>query len=265
MRCIDHPTMVKDGSGWGSMAGVSAAYLAMAGYTGAPAITVEQESQSCLWSDIGSLWYMNQQYVKPYPVCRWAQPAIVAALALKDEHGVETQKIEKIIIETFHEATRLATSEPGTTEEAQYSLPFPVAAALVCEDLGVNEIEGTGLTNQTVVELSRKVELLEKEEYNNAFPANRYCKVKLVLNGGQILESPRTEASGDPENPLSDVELSEKFDRMAQPVLGTMRTTFLKEALTGFGTAPDLSGINALVYSPGERSTDLRMPDFLNG
>lgn len=31
MRCIDHPTMVKDGSGWGAMAGVSAALLAADG------------------------------------------------------------------------------------------------------------------------------------------------------------------------------------------------------------------------------------------
>ena len=41
MRCIDHPTMLKDGSGWGAMVGVSSAYLARAGFTGAPALTVE--------------------------------------------------------------------------------------------------------------------------------------------------------------------------------------------------------------------------------
>ena len=41
MRCIDHPTMLKDGSGWGAMAGVSAAYLAQSGFTGAPAISME--------------------------------------------------------------------------------------------------------------------------------------------------------------------------------------------------------------------------------
>jgi len=41
MRCIDHPTMLKDGSGWGAMAGVSAVLLAKNGFTGAPAITIE--------------------------------------------------------------------------------------------------------------------------------------------------------------------------------------------------------------------------------
>ena len=37
MRCIDFPTMVKDGSDWGAAVGVSAAYLARDGFTGAPA------------------------------------------------------------------------------------------------------------------------------------------------------------------------------------------------------------------------------------
>ncbi len=34
MRVIDHPTMLKDGSGWGAMAGTSAALLARQGFTG---------------------------------------------------------------------------------------------------------------------------------------------------------------------------------------------------------------------------------------
>src|SRR5262249_44741186 len=34
MRCVEHPAMVKDGIGWGAMAGVSAALLAREGFTG---------------------------------------------------------------------------------------------------------------------------------------------------------------------------------------------------------------------------------------
>jgi len=56
MRCIDHPTMVKDGSGWGAFAGVSAAYLAADGFTGAPAITIEAGGAAEPWSDLGRRW-----------------------------------------------------------------------------------------------------------------------------------------------------------------------------------------------------------------
>ena len=69
MRCIDAPTMVKDGSGWGAMAGVSAAYLAQDGFTGAPAITMEDPELAGFWDDLGQNWYVEQQYIKAV----WAQ------------------------------------------------------------------------------------------------------------------------------------------------------------------------------------------------
>ena len=66
MRCMDHPTMVKDGSDWGAMCGVSAARMAKAGFTGAPALTLQTEH----WQHLGADLLILQQYFKPYPVCR---------------------------------------------------------------------------------------------------------------------------------------------------------------------------------------------------
>jgi 2-methylcitrate dehydratase PrpD len=42
MRLIDHPSMLKDSAGWGATAGASAVHLARAGFSGAPALIVEQ-------------------------------------------------------------------------------------------------------------------------------------------------------------------------------------------------------------------------------
>ena len=43
MRCIDPSTMVKDGSGWEAICGVSAARMTKVGFTGAPARTLQTE------------------------------------------------------------------------------------------------------------------------------------------------------------------------------------------------------------------------------
>ncbi len=141
MRCIDHPTMVKDGSGWGAMAGVTAACLAREGFTGAPAITVEGEAVEEYWRDLGERWRIAEQYMKPYPVCRWAQPAMEAVAQLRRDHQFAAGAIESITVTTFSEATRLAVRSPGSTDAAQYSLPFPVAALLVRGRLGPAEVE----------------------------------------------------------------------------------------------------------------------------
>src|SRR5918997_4185607 len=99
MRCIDHPTMVKDGSGFGALAGVSAAYLATEGFTGAPAVLVE-DGPAAIWGDLGRRWTILEQYFKPYPVCRWAQPAVEAAAALM-ARGASASRIAQVEIRTF--------------------------------------------------------------------------------------------------------------------------------------------------------------------
>ena len=88
LRACDDPTMVKDGSGWGAQVGVTAALLARDGFTGAPALTVEGDAAGAHWRDLRTRWRIREQYFKPYPVCRWAQPAIEAALSLQRAHDV---------------------------------------------------------------------------------------------------------------------------------------------------------------------------------
>ncbi len=252
MRCIDHPTMLKDGSGWGAMAGVSAAYLAQSGFTGAPAITIEEQPQAQLFNDLGSRWLIMEQYFKPYPVCRWAQPAVVAAMKLQAEHKFGINDIAKLSIGTFHESWRLATAAPANTEEAQYSLPFPVAAALSAGCLTVKEIDGDGLRDQTVIALSQSIELYEVEAYNESFPAQRISEVTISLKDGRVLTSGATEADGDPETPLHLDEIKTKFQLFASPVIGDERSdAIIDHVLNMAKNNQSLSDLNSLIYSPG--------------
>lgn len=230
MRCIDAPTMVKDGSGWGAMAGVSAGYLAQDGFTGAPAITMEDPALNRFWSDLGQNWYIEQQYIKLYPVCRWAQPAAEGAIALVREHGITTDQIVKIKVESFHEAKRLNVI-PTNTEQAQYSLPFSVAVALIYGTISVTHITNNGLTDKDVLNLSKLVEITETDEFNSAFPAQRFARVHLVLKSGKVLSSEKTEAQGDPENKISDTLIWDKFRTFTIPILGDeWANSFLENA-----------------------------------
>ncbi len=230
MRCIDHPTMLKDGSGWGAMAGVSAAYLAADGFTGAPAITVDNADVADLWEDLGRRWRVLEQYFKPYPVCRWAQPATEAALSLTREHGFAADDIESIEVFSFHEATRLAAREPATTEEAQYSLPFPVAAALARGCLGYDEISDEALRAADILRLSRSIKLTEEPRYNAVFPAERWAHATITLRDGRRFESPPTPARGNADNALADDVVSATFHRLATPVMGAERAAAVESA-----------------------------------
>ena len=250
MRCIDHPTMLKDGSGWGAMAGTSAAYLAKTGFTGAPAITVEGRDVAHFWEDLGRTWTVGEQYFKPYPVCRWAQPATEASLTLARLHDFTHEEIERITVHSFHEATRLAERNPSTTEEAQYSLPFPVAAALVFGQLGPEEIDGASLTDPRVLRLADSMILSEHEPYNDSFPAERYAHVEITLKDGSTFVSERHSARGDPEDPLSAEEVDEKFYFLANPVVGEDRARQIHARVQGLGESNNLDDLLAVLRPP---------------
>jgi len=220
MRVIDHPTMLKDGSGWGAMAGTSAAYLAADGFTGAPAITVEAADPAEHWADLGQRWLILEQYIKPIPVCRWAQPAVYGALALQAEHGVAAEAVEAVEVASFAAAIRLATARPATTEEAQYSLPFPVAAALTRGTCGPEEVTGDALSDPAILDLAGRVEMTLDSVCEKAFPADRLARVALRLRDGRRIEGGPFGAPGDPEHPFSAAELEAKARAYLGPVLG---------------------------------------------
>ena len=252
MRCIDYPTMVKDGSGWGAMSGISAAYLSKEGFTGAPAITIESENLSSIWNDIGKRWYTNEQYLKLYPVCRWAQPAVEAVLELKLKHKFKHNEIKCISIKTFHEAKRLKLKHPKTTEEAQYSLPHPVAAALILGKIGVNEVSIETLNNPKIALLREKIEIKEYKDFNNAFPHRRFAQAEIKLKNDNTFISKPTEAKGDPENPLTDKDIKNKFERFTFDSLGSKRAIELYNSIIELETHKTINRFLSLIDKPLE-------------
>ena len=241
MRCIDHPTMVKDGSGWGAMAGVSAAYLAKDAFTGAPALTIEDEQARPYWDGLGQDWLISGQYFKPHAVCRWAQPAIEAALTLKQTHRLSSNEINRIEIHTFHEAVRLTARHPQSTEEAQYSLPFSLAAALVHGQLGVQELSKAALADQIILQLSDRSELIEDDQFSACFPERRFARVVIETIEGERHDSGAVEARWDADEPPSDQDLMDKFYWLVQDALPADRVDELGKIIWQSPDLPDAS------------------------
>ncbi|SDE83728.1 MmgE/PrpD family protein [Limimaricola pyoseonensis] len=250
MRCIDHPTMVKDGSGWGAMAGLSAAYLAADGFTGAPALLVTGAEVAPLWADLGQRWCLFEQYYKPYPVCRWAQPSVQATRTLRERHALAPDAIESIEIGTFHQAIRLAVRHPKTTEEAQYSTAYPVAAMLVRGRVGPQEVAPEALDDAAINRMADRIVFTESEAFNAAFPARRFAEVTIVLKDGRRLRSGPTEASGDPEAPAPMDEVRAKFHAYADPVLGRDRADAIEAEIDALGPDRDMAALFGLILSP---------------
>jgi len=152
---------------------------------------------------------------------------------LQRAHGIAPADIAGIAIESFREAVALGAqcAMPRTTDEAQYSLPFPVAAALVFGRVGADEVDAMGLTDARVTRLVAVTTPFEDAEFSDRFPAERWARVRITLRDGRTLVSNPARARGNPENPLSDDELRVKYRELATPALGAERVARIEGAV----------------------------------
>ena len=251
MREIGSPSMLHDGSGWGAMVGISAAILAEQGFTGAPAITVESEEVADIWSDLGTSWIMADQYVKPYPICRWAHAPIDGVRELMMANDLTHDDIEAIRINTFHEGVCLFQGVPETTATAQYSVSFAVAVQAVHGRIGLEHVSGAGLRDPQVIDLIGRISVAESDIHNATFPQGRDADVQITLRDGRVLDSGIVHARGGSERPMSEAAIIAKFEEFATPVLGTGRVAAIRDAVMGLADGRcGLADLRSCLYDP---------------
>ena len=230
MREIANPTMLHDGSGMGAMVGVSSLIMAEIGFTGGPAITVEAPEVAAYWTDLGAFWQVEHQYIKPYPICRWAHAAIDAAREICIAENVTADQIETIQIKSFHNAVQLFGTMPDTTSKAQYSLPFAVGIMIAHGTIGLEHISETGLVDPVVADLVARTQMAETANHEARYPIGRWADVAFTLKDGRVLHSGDVHARGGPERPFDAADIIAKYMSFAVPVLGNERAGAIRDA-----------------------------------
>ena len=193
MRSVADPAMTKDAVGWGAMLGTSSAQLAARGFTALGSTFLESGPPM----GFGQRWCLQEAYIKPYPCCRWTQPAIHAAVGLVTGRRFDSAAIERVVIETFEAAEGLSQRRPRTTEDMQYSLVWPVAVSLAEGDFDVDGVlrETVG---DAVVDIAGRTVVRVDPEMTVRFPATRVSRVEVTLRDGSVLDSGVIEAPGEP-------------------------------------------------------------------
>ena len=129
--------MTKDACSWGAALGVESALLAMRGFTSTRAQFLDSPLD-----DLGERFRTEELYIKAYPCCRWSQGAITAALEAQAAGTVNPESVASIRVRTFGAADGLASGVPTNTEQAQYSLTWPVVCAVARGRFTVADILG---------------------------------------------------------------------------------------------------------------------------
>lgn len=210
MQSVADPAMTKDGTGWGAAVGVESCLLAEAGFTAAVSALFENGH-----TGLGETWVTDDVYVKAFPCCRWSHPAVQAALVLRSDHPADVSRIRRVLVRTFGAAAGLPDRPPRTTEQAQYSLAWPVAVALAHGTFGVEHVVGNRLDDPDALRLLERIEVTVDPDFDAAFPARRLAAVSVTI-GEQTAETAVTEAPGEPSDPGWERIIEAKLARCAR-------------------------------------------------
>lgn len=254
-RDLVDPAMVKHGHGWGAMTGIVAAELAERGFTGIPSLLGFEEYQDWV-ATLGDEYIMVDGVdFKRYCSCGWGHMAIAAVKKLRREHDWDVEDIAAIRVEGHHWTAVLQTSHPTTTEEAQFSVKWPLAAFLIDGEVGPDQILETRLGDASINALVDKIELVESEEIDNLYrpifegeeDGSSVSRVVIRLKDGTTLDSGlvsdacRISARGD------EAGLEQKFRWLTRYVLEEHRLDPLLEMLWHFEDVQDVGKFTSLL------------------
>jgi 2-methylcitrate dehydratase PrpD len=204
------------------------------------AMSVSPDWQSPM-ATLGRDFHITHITFKNHACCGHTFAAIDGALEAQRRLNVAAGNIARLRIETYRTALDVAgIGNPQTAAEARFSLAYVVATALIHGSVRLAAFEPVRLADPATRDLMTRIEIGVDEKIDAAFPGSRAALVTIETKDGrheQVLQPTR---KGDPELPLSDAELEEKYLELAAPVLGRPKAAALLQRLWALESQPSV-------------------------
>jgi len=181
---------------------------------------------------------------KNYSACGHTFAAIDAARELRSRYGLHSADIDRIEIATYATALEVAGNpDPHTAFEAQFSLPYCVSVAFVTGSARLEAFGPERLQDSTLRSLMTRTVLSVDPDADAAYPKQRAATVTVTTRDGRRLAVYAPTRKGDPDNPLSDAELTDKFMELVAPITGGETASQLLTVLWDLGSFPNVADL----------------------
>ena len=240
-------------TGKSSYAGVLAAYLSRAGFTGATKI-LEGEKGFCramvqephlekLSDGLGMGFKIDDNSFKPYPCCKHSHASIYALQILQKEYEFMAEDVAKleVLVNSITDSL-INNPDPQTAYGCKFSIQYCDASALRFGNVGIEQFSHEALTDLETRTLMKKIVVHQDSEIQKVYdkdPSKLATKVIVTLNDGRILEQEVDYPKGDPACSMIWEESMAKFTALAEPVYGKEKTSRLGDLINHLDDVQD--------------------------
>jgi 2-methylcitrate dehydratase PrpD len=207
-------------------AGLSAAYLAADGFTGASRIldgarglaagTSSDADAARLADRLGTRWATAETSFKFHASCRHTHPAADALLALMQQERLAASDIAQVTARVHQGAIDVLgpVTDPQTVHQSKFSMGTVLAMVALHGRAGIAEFDAHYRDAETQA-FRERVQMQLDAEVDAAYPARWIGKVDVVTRDERKLSHRVDVPKGDPGNTLSRSELLDKAVRLA--------------------------------------------------
>lgn len=167
--------------------------------------------------DLGGRFELLNLSYKPYPCCRDTHAAVDAALQARAATTRDTGEIESIRVGVTGPGYQMVCvpeqvrREPKTIVEAQFSIPYTVAAAWVDGGLRMVHFSDEGLQRSDVLALAARVQPYVDEDIDREW-SRFVTPARLIVRftDGETVDVRVDYPKGHPKNMMTEAELAAK-------------------------------------------------------
>ena len=201
--------------------GITAAYLAREGFTGARRILEGPQGMAAgmstdadpsrLCDRLGERWALAETSFKFHASCRHTHPAADALQQALRENKLTEADIERVVAHVHQGAIDVLgpVVNPQTVHQSKFSMGTVLALIARQGRAGLAEFDA-GLDDPGVAAFRGKVEMELDPEVDGAYPQRWIGKVTVYTRDGRKLHGRVDEPKGDPGNTLSRAEIEDK-------------------------------------------------------
>jgi 2-methylcitrate dehydratase PrpD len=249
--------------GWAAVAGITAAALAQQGFVGAKRAYegrfglfashlqehFDPNNLALATADLGEIWELRNVAVKPFPACHFVHACADAAIALVREQHLDPAEVDRVralvpaeVVKTVCEPVA-NKRRPANSYDAQFSIPYIVAAALRRGRFGLAELEADALADPDILALADRVDY--EIDPLSTFPRHYCGELVVTTRNGRTLRHREQINRGNGERPLTEASIVEKFRANAARVVAAERAREIETLVLSLDGLADVRALAA--------------------
>ena len=204
-----------------------AALFAAQGAEGADSILEEGFLKACadnaatadVGTGLGVDFRIFETYVKVHGGCRGNHAPVDVVQDIVKANAIKPEAIAGLTIRIDTVTHAAEIHQPANGNEAQFSVAFAVAAALVKGDASVFQYTDANVADPRVREMMGRIRVEFDKRLDQGYPDKRAASAEITLADGRRFTGRIDNAKGEPECPFTAADIENKFLALTRDIL----------------------------------------------